>query len=94
MMDFDVADLAAFMSSVHTSEYQELLRRLRRARESAGLTQVQVAARLRRPQSYVSKSEAGERRIDAIELLEFLRLYGSDPAVFLRGLLSSRRVSH
>lgn len=81
------------MSSVHTAEYQELLRRLRRARESAGLTQVQVADRLRRPQSYVSKSEAGERRIDVIELLEFLRVYGTDPAKFLRPILSSRRTS-
>lgn len=93
MLTLVAVDSAAFMSSVHTSEYQELLRRLRRARESAGLTQVQVAARLHRPQSYVSKSEAGERRIDVIELLEFLRLYGTDPAAFLRALLPSRRAT-
>jgi transcriptional regulator with XRE-family HTH domain len=39
------------------------------------LTQVEVAERLRKPQSFVSKTEAGERRLDVIELLEFARLY-------------------
>jgi hypothetical protein len=42
-------------------EYRRFLKRLRAARERAGLTQVEVARRLRVPQSYVSKSESGER---------------------------------
>lgn len=40
------------------------------AREAAGLTQAGLAARLRRPQSFVSKVESGERRLDVVELLE------------------------
>lgn len=47
----------------------------RGAREQARLTQFEVAQRLGRPQSYVSKCESGERRIDIIELMEFAALY-------------------
>lgn len=52
---------------------------------SRGLTQVEVAAKLRRPQSFVSKCESGERRVDVVELLvEFARLYGEDLVYFVR----------
>src|SRR5262245_46409156 len=44
-------------------------------RIQAALTQAQVASALQRPQSFVSKCEFGERRIDVIELDEFARLY-------------------
>jgi transcriptional regulator with XRE-family HTH domain len=57
------------------AEYRGFLRRLRAARERAGLTQVDVARRLKRPQSYVSKSESGERRVDVVEAAELARLY-------------------
>ncbi len=40
------------------------------ARLAAGLTQVDLADRLHRPQSYVSKYESGERRLDVVEFLE------------------------
>lgn len=39
------------------------------------MTQRQVARRLRKPQSFVSKSESGERRVDAVELADFARTY-------------------
>lgn len=64
------------MRAVHANKYRAFLKRLRAAREAAGLTQVEVGARLRRPQSYVSKSESGERRVDVVEGVEFARLYG------------------
>ena len=64
------------MRSLHTEAYRRFLTRLRRAREEAGLTQVEVANRIGRPQSYVSKCESGERRVDVIELAEFAQLYG------------------
>lgn len=39
------------------------------------MTQVQVAQRLRQPQNFVSKCERGERRVDAVELADFARIY-------------------
>ena len=64
------------MNSHHLEADEEFLKRLRQAREDAGLTQVEVAGRLGRPQSYVSKCESGERRVDVIELAWFAQLYG------------------
>ena len=50
--------------------HQRLGQLLTEARQAAGLTQIELAARLHRPQSYVSKYESGERRLDVIELME------------------------
>ncbi|MGE0454613.1 MAG: helix-turn-helix domain-containing protein [Vicinamibacteria bacterium] len=71
------------MRSLHDSRYKALLGRLRSARQAAGLTQEEAATAVGRPQSFVSKCEAGERRVDAIELLEFARLYGRPLAYFV-----------
>ena len=70
-------------SAVHSAEYQFLLKRLREARHQAGLTQVQVARALGRPQSFVTKCELGERRIDPIDLQRFAKLYGKPLVFFL-----------
>ena len=63
--------------------YKRFLGRLRDARAKARLTQVEAARRLRRHQSFVSKSESGERRVDVIELREFAELYGVPVTYFL-----------
>jgi helix-turn-helix protein len=49
----------------------------------AGLTQVEVAAALRKPQSFVSKCASGERRVDVVELDEFAKLYHKPLSFFL-----------
>jgi transcriptional regulator with XRE-family HTH domain len=54
--------------SIYSAEYQRLCAVLRDLRQEAELTQVQVAAELGVPQSFVSKYESGERRLDVIEL--------------------------
>lgn len=54
--------------SIYSAEYQRLCAVLRELRQEAGLTQVQVATRLDMPQSFVSKYESGERRLDVVEL--------------------------
>ena len=70
--------------------YARLAQLLTEAREAAGLTQVQLALRLRRPQSFVSKIESGERRIDVIELLEIADEVGADVCNLIRSLLAVR----
>lgn len=54
--------------SLSSSKQQTLLQLLRQVREEAGLRQVDVAERLEQPQSFVSKYESGERRLDLLEL--------------------------
>jgi transcriptional regulator with XRE-family HTH domain len=60
-----------------------MLAGLREAREEAGLTQAEVAAHFVRPQSFVSKCESGERRIDPTELRMFATLYRKPVSYFL-----------
>ena len=62
--------------SIHSPSQEKLLVLLRRLRMDAGMTQEQLAAKLKRPQSFVSKIEAGERRLDVIELREVCNVLG------------------
>lgn len=54
--------------SIYSEEYQQLCALLRQLRRDVGLTQAEVAGRLDVPQSFVSKYESGERRLDVVEL--------------------------
>lgn len=56
-------------------EYKKVVVRLRKARIDIGFKQEEVAQKLGKPQSYISKIERGERRIDVVELRAFARLY-------------------
>ena len=71
------------MRAAQSARYRQFLKRLRAAREASGLRQVEVARRLGRPQSFVSKSETGERRVDVVELAAFARIYGRKLEDFL-----------
>jgi transcriptional regulator with XRE-family HTH domain len=62
-------------SAIYDSDYQAMIRRVREARQDAGMTQAEVAKALGRPLSFVSKCELGERRIDPIDLGKFATLY-------------------
>lgn len=64
-------------------QYRVFLKRLRAARADAGLTQAQVARQLGRHQSFVAKCEAGERRVDVVELARFAEAYGKAPDYFI-----------
>ncbi|MBA4191186.1 MAG: hypothetical protein C0467_24665 [Planctomycetaceae bacterium] len=54
--------------SIHTREHGVLVALLKEAREAANLTQIELAKRLKQSQSFVSKMEAGERRLDLVQL--------------------------
>lgn len=70
--------------SQHTSEYKKLTAALRKARETAGMTQAEVAEKMGLYASFVSKVESGERRIDVVELKQFCKVYGVELTAFLR----------
>lgn len=74
------------MGTTQSRRYREFLARLRQAREEAGLTQQQAAAKLKKPQSFVSRCETGERRVDVLEFEDFVKLYAKGPTFFLPGL--------
>lgn len=61
--------------TIYTKQHRAIAEKLGRARVAAKLTQVQAARRLGKPQSYVSRCESGDHRLDVIELQTFARLY-------------------
>ena len=70
--------------SRQTKEYAYFVERLRKAREEAGLTQIQVAKKLKRPQSHISNVESGQQRVDVVELQFFAKLYSKDIKYFIK----------
>lgn len=74
--------------SVYSDRYKAFLKRLRAARLDAGLTQVEAAQLLKVHQSYVSKCESGERRVDVVELLDFAAVYKKPLPYFVSDIYS------
>lgn len=62
--------------SIHSAQYAVLLQLLVEARTRAGITQIEIAKKLRTTQSAVSKVERGERRLDIVELHAWCRGLG------------------
>lgn len=79
------------LKSIYEGAYRALLAALVDARQEAGLTQQQLADKLGRPQSFVSKVENGDRRLDVIEFLEICRLLGADAPALLKQIESLRK---
>ena len=69
--------------STFTREYHFLRKLLRKYRVEAGLTQVQLAEKIGETQSFVSKCERGERRLDVVQLRAFCRAIGVDLKAFI-----------
>jgi transcriptional regulator with XRE-family HTH domain len=59
--------------------HRSLIAILVAARKQAGMTQRDLAARIKRPRSFVGRMEAGERRIDVVEFIELARALRADP---------------
>lgn len=76
------------MKSKSNDAYRQFQRMLVEVRQKSGLSQQEVADRLGRPQTYVSKCELGTRRMDVIEFVKFAKVVGFDPAVFIKKLKS------
>lgn len=72
--------------SIYSKEYSLFIEELRKAREEKGLTQTEVAERLGRTQSFVSKVERSERRIDVVEVRAFCSAIGISFPEFIRSI--------
>ena len=72
------------MPNIFTPEYKYMLKRLIEARNALAETQSQVAEKLKKPQSYVSKCESGERRVDVTELQRFAQIYNKPLDYFVK----------
>ena len=70
-------------SSLHSHHYQIFRTLLVSARERSGLTQAQIATKLGKPQSFISKYERGERRLDFSEFIELADIIGVDVVEFI-----------
>lgn len=73
-----------FSKTIHSHEHLVLVDLLRRERTAAGLRQADLAGLLGRPQSFVSKYESGERRIDLVELGYICTALGLRLSTFVR----------
>ena len=72
------------MLKKYQAKYQKLTAKLSSAGLEAGLTQVEASKKLKKPQSYLSKIERGERGVDAVELAEFAKVYNKDINYFIK----------
>lgn len=72
--------------SAFTEEYAMMLRLIVETRRERGMTQVQLAYELGKPQPWVSKVERGVRRIDVIEFYAIASAIGVDPTRLFDGL--------
>lgn len=72
------------VDTIRTKEYAGFVGKLRKARLDAGLRQIDVAKKLKRTQSYVSRVEVGEQRLDVLELKKFAILYKKDINYFIK----------
>lgn len=72
--------------SIYSEEYREFRELLKRLRVEAGIRQIDLAAQLGVPQSFISKYESGERRLDVVETARIAEALGTDLLSVVRRL--------
>lgn len=70
--------------SIFSKDHKYLVSHLKKAREEASLAQEEVAKLLGKTQSYISKIESGQRRIDIVQLKQFAKLYKKEVNFFIK----------
>ena len=70
--------------TIYDDDYKVFIKRLKKAREEAGFTQVQAAKKLGSTQAYISKVESGQLRVDVSQLKKFATMYGKSISYFLK----------
>lgn len=71
-------------NTIRTKEYTLFIERMKQARRESGLKQIEVAKKMKRPQSYISRVESGEYRLDILEVKRFAQLYNKDINYFVK----------
>lgn len=74
------------MKSIHDPRYVQLISLLIKSRENAQVTQVELAKRLSKPQSFVAKVENLDRRVDLVELADWVSALGINRQEFINRL--------
>ena len=69
---------------LYQDDHKKIVECLKKARIDAGLGQIEVAEKLGRTQSYISKIESGQRRFDVLQLKEFAKLYKKSLDFFVK----------
>jgi transcriptional regulator with XRE-family HTH domain len=70
-------------NAIYTSEHKAIINRLIQARKETGLTQAEIARKINRTQSYMSKIEAGQRRLDITQIKLLAEIYKKNISFFL-----------
>lgn len=78
------------MSSIRSDLYRRMIERLIEARKVSGVTQAELGKRIGQRQTFISKVELGERRLDAAEFVEFAKALGADPYKLMRAAESEK----
>ncbi len=70
--------------TIYSKEHRHIVERLKKARKGANLSQEEVAKILGKTQSYISKIESGQRKVDVVQLKEFAKIYKKDINYFIK----------
>lgn len=79
----------AILKTIYQTRYLQLVDALINARKQAGLTQIQVATQLSKPQSYIAKVEGSDRKLDVVEFVALCEVIGQDPCELIKQLQQS-----
>jgi transcriptional regulator with XRE-family HTH domain len=71
-------------NSIYLKEYKKVVENLKKARRERGLRQIEVAQKIGVPQSFISKIERGERRLDVVELKKIANIYKKPLDFFIK----------
>lgn len=72
------------MKTIYQESYLRLIDALVKGRKTAGLTQMQVAEKLAKPQSYVAKVEGADRKLDVMEFVALCKVIQQDPSELIK----------
>lgn len=70
--------------TIYSKEHKYIIEQLKKARKEKGLDQMKVAKLLGKTQSYISKIESGQRRIDIVQIKEFAKIYKKSLSFFIK----------